>query len=92
MFHNIKNTARKVATIPRPPEGPEGYFVYRDGKNKLFFAVNGKVKACWIPPKKAEDGKKPGFWKEVNSLRKVTLDGEPVPLTEGEKMQFATAF
>ena len=92
MFHKIKNTARKVANITRPPEGPKGFFVYRDGKTKIFFAVNGKVNACWIPPKKAEDGPKPGVWKEVNSLRKVTLDGEIHPLTEGEKMQFATAF
>lgn len=92
MFHRIKNTARKVANIPRPPEGPRGYFVYRDKINKLFFAVNGKVKACWIPPKKVEGSEMPGFWKEVKSLKKVTVTGELIPLTMGEKMQLATAF
>ena len=81
-----------IAKIPHPPVAPEGFFIYRDGKTKIFFAVNGKVKACWIPAKKTEKGEMAGYWKEVNSLQKVTMEGEVVPLTDGEKMQFATAF
>ena len=90
---DLKRSAKEFIEKTRKPEGPKDYFVYK-GDFGIYFATNGKVKVCWIKPctmhTKYGDKKLPGFWKDVNSTRKVDMDGNLVPMNYEEQWQHST--
>lgn len=94
MFEKIKRTAKEIVKPMKKPEGPVDYFVYK-GEYGIYFATNGKTRACWIKPckKLCDDGNEitlPGYWKDVDSAKKVTMEGALVPITTDEAWQHST--
>ena len=79
MIEKIKRVAKEIVKPTKRPEGPIDYFVYK-GVFGIYFATNGRTLACWIKPckKLCDDGNEvnlPGYWKDVHSTQKVTMDG-----------------
>lgn len=94
MIEKIKRVAKEIVKPTKRPEGPIDYFVYK-GVFGVYFATNGRTLACWIKPckKLCDDGNEvnlPGYWKDVHSTQKVTMDGEFVQLTADEAWQHST--
>ena len=89
-MQKIKRVAKEIVKPTKRPEGPIDYFVYK-GVFGIYFATNGRTLACWIKPckKLCDDGNEvnlPGYWKDVHSTQKVTMDGEFVQLTADEAL------
>ena len=94
MIEKIKRVAKEIVKPTKRPEGPIDYFVYK-GVFGIYFATNGRTLACWIKPckKLCGDGNEvnlPGYWKDVHSTQKVTMEGEFVQLTADEAWQHST--
>ena len=94
MIEYLMKSAQKITNMAKKPEGPKDFFVYK-GEFGIYFATNGRVKACWIKPCTLciDDEKKilPGFWKDVNSNKKVEMDGTTlVKMSNDEMWQHAT--
>ena len=94
MIEKIKRVAKEIVKPTKRPEGPIDYFVYK-GVFGIYFATNGRTLACWIKPCTlcigAEKKILPGFWKDVNSNKKVEMDGTTlVKMSNDEMWQHAT--